>query len=563
MTAQIHPFAGHDEVDFIDQFAIKSIPRTKPAPREWIDGFAIPRGKLTIVALDMGQGKTTAVLNSMVSSSYTGVWTLFGTKDHGRPLRCVMVTGEESEEDFLQKLSYDGDDQAYEMASAAVAAGNLIIIPLDRVMERNASGERIFGEDGSLTKTGQACFNAIYRRKPDVVVFDTMRSCSTADYNQEMTSSQTISSLNLLARRANAATIMFAHVTKESGKLKLDDKSHPSTLISALRGSGQIVAQARHVVVMMRAPDELFKAIQLENEGDVKYAAAVKSNLGFPITGEIFPVIRSKKGLTFSAHVNGRSLLDIGKTNEKFTFLKLREVLSKLVFAAGLSGSPFTMTGQFSPEKLCDSTLHKLLPVGSTPELVSSAMKSLLAEHYVVQVKLTENGAPSRYDVFSGPYATASSEGVKVPATKGAPDTDLLRFAASEKAEVLGDILEYARNRGTLAEGVEDLCRLEPGDMRMPEITVSDTPPSPDHEPENDEFREPEGDDWEVPSRENDEVPGMSDMPSDDSWEQRDYADVEIPDMGVTLSFEDTSTPTLHTADIEQMTVTGKVDFDI
>lgn len=508
-VAQIHPMAGRTDDSILGRFAMKGLPFSKPAPREWIDDFVIPRGKATILALDHGQGKTTAILNSVVSAAATGQWTLFGSKDHKRALKCVIVTGEETEEDFTQKLAFDGIPGSLDMARAAIASGHLIIVPLDKIIESTASTERVFGDDGGLTEMGRKLFNELYRLKPDVAIFDTMRSCGSGDYNSELVASQTLSALNLLARLSNAAVIMTAHVTKEgSTKLKIDEKTQPSVLIGTLRGSGQIVSQARHVIVLTRAPEEMFKGIHNLQEGDVKFAAAVKSNLGFPLTGQIFPMIRSKSALTFAAHIDGKTLLDHDKTAKKFTFMKVREVLPKLIFSASISGKPFSMTGAFSPEKLAESTLHEMLPEGATPDIVSSALKSLLAEHHVVQVKTTAGGAPSKYDLYCGPYATAEKENAKATSSTGSLDRDLLLYAASSETESLRDIVDFAVNRGAIAEGAEALCRLEAGDERIPEVGHGD-----------EEVRE--------------EVPGMDEMPGmdegewdnrvpDGDWEQHD-----------------------------------------
>ncbi|VDS10033.1 hypothetical protein PARHAE_03244 [Paracoccus haematequi] len=503
-VTQIHPLAGKERTGFIGRFAMRSIFLTQAAPRDWIDDFLIPRGKATIFGLDHGQGKTTALLSAIVVASATGVWSLFGNRDHKRPLKCVLVTAEETEEDVIQKLAYDRPASDHlRMAKEAMSKGNLIIICLDKVMEASQTGERIFGDDGAPTQgIGRELLNELVLMKPDVIIFDTMRSCGSGDYNSDLVSSQTLSALNLLARLAEAAVIMTVHVTKDSAKVKLTDQSSPSALIGMIRGSGQIVSQARHVIVLHRT-DDLFKGVTGLEKGDTLYVCGVKSNLGFPLTQELFPVVRSHKHLTFMARYDGKSLLDSSKSEEKWRYMRVLKILPKLIFAAAISGKPFSLTGAFSPEKLAESTIKNFLPEGATPAMVNSALKTLLAGHQVLQVKTTAGGVPNRYDVVEGPYATADREGAEPPASKGAVDTDLLHFAASDEAVVYQDILDYAVRRGTLAEGVEDLCRIEAGDQRIPEIQSEDD------------------------ERAMDEVPGMDQMP--DEWEQReDGTDIEL-----------------------------------
>lgn len=498
MDAHVNHPATDDapaDLNILKRFALKMIPEGQPKRREFLDGFMVPRGKAMILALDHGQGKTTAILTALVGAAATGVFNLFGSKDHGRKLKCLLVTGEETEEDFVQKFAYDAvstggrPTERLAMARAAIAAGNLVLVSLDMVQEKTGSFDRVFGEMGDLTPTGKDIFNAAVEGKFDVVVLDTMRSVGSGDYNQEIVASRTLSAMNKLARIADCAVIMTAHVTKDAQKAKLEQHTPPAQIINLIRGSGQIVSQARHVVVLMEDNAPAFNLPTLKT-GDKQYVMALKSNLGVK-SDVLMPVVRSAKSLTFEAYANGKSLLDVSVGDDKWRYMRLLDLLPKLIFASSISGHPLTINGAFSPEKLSESTLATLLPAGTTSSVVSSAIKTLLSKHEIVQVKTTDKGAPSRYDVASGPYASAAREGIDPPASRGAPDTKLLKFAASAECVVFTDILDFALRESNVDASVLELFDRNPipGTDFVPSVQeeAADEPAGMDEMPEDDQ----------------------------------------------------------------------------
>lgn len=77
------------------------------APQTYLDGFAIPIGFPTLFGVAGGSGKTTALMQAAITASATGQFPLFGCRDHGRPLRCVLVFGEESSEGLGKKIMHE------------------------------------------------------------------------------------------------------------------------------------------------------------------------------------------------------------------------------------------------------------------------------------------------------------------------------------------------------------------------------------------------------------------------------------------------------------------------
>ncbi len=451
------------------------------APQDWLDGYAVPRGKTSILAIQSASGKTTAVLTAIVRAATSGIFRLFGTRYHDRPLRCVLISGEETYDDIIRKLRVDHPDLVPAI-SKAVEDGNLVIICLKEIIGRGGVTDRLFAQDGAATDSYHVIASALRSVRPDFVFVDTLNSVSRSEYLDSQSPYATILELDRLAKELNAAIMISTHVTKEgTSKLEINEQTSAEAILSSMRGSGQLVSAARCVIVLAKASPSAFSAIPMK-EGDVKFAAVIKTNLPHPDVLKVIPCIRSRAQKTFMTTFEdeetgaAQTLQAMSTAGYARIMQSLPAALHRLIQAAALSRSPFTETGKFSIAELRTSTLAGILPEGTEAHHVQKALDEMEERGEIVKARVSRTG--SVYDVKGGPFANGFDEnGKPVKVRAGEPIREMLIDAASAVTE--------AELRTIVASHMDRLTM--PAQDRQPTPTKADADdhaaPARDHAP--------------------------------------------------------------------------------
>jgi hypothetical protein len=405
-------------------------------PQEYIDGYMLPFGACTVLATAGGSGKTTSSIGGAVSVASSGDFHLFGHRQHGRPLKTVLVFGEETPDMIARKLHHELPG-GYSAFRAAEALGNVIIISWSTFISGRATPEKIWSEKGDLTESGRELFDAIEAYKPEFVLFDTLSSLSDGDYMQDRVAYSTMRTLNNLTHKTGAAGIITSHLVK-GGASKVDEKSCADDLIALSRGSAALVNAARHAIVLVPSPAGAFPGVQ-RKEGESVWMCGVKSNLGFAGAGSVFPVIRSTDLRTFTAFsAAGGSVAEEADAADKMMVRVLEDYLLGLIHYAAADMQPFAESGKMSPENLYGDLLAPVLPKGASAGQVKRAVDNLIRSEHVKVCRSTATGTPV-LDVDGGPFANPElhldEKGKEPKFRKGAPDVRALadrviRFAA-------------------------------------------------------------------------------------------------------------------------------------
>lgn len=421
--------------------------RAPTAPRDWLDGYAIPRGKTTLLAVPGGSGKTTAALSAAIGAATKGVFHFFGRREHSRPLRCMIITAEETGDDYKLKILAEHPGRIDEIASA-ISEGRLGILSLPDAMDaRDESGNivfhgeiKLFDEEGNGLPGFDAVAQEIEKFRPDFVYIDTLGAISKSDYMDGNAPYATIGRLDRLADRVGCAIVIAAHLTKEgAGKLEINEDTAPGSLIGSMRGSGQLTSAARHVIVLAEASGRAFKK-ETETDTQRRFAMVIKSNLGHPDAMKILPVIRDEKAKTFVATDGKRSLYSVAEADRLERLEVLPHIIERLVYAASLAAQPFASKGKFSIAGLADTVLSSALPEGTTDADIEIATDRLVRTGRIQAVRVTKAGSAPIYDIPGGPFATEGRTGEKAEFKPGAADRDYLTGAA--QAADLAEILE-------------------------------------------------------------------------------------------------------------------------
>lgn len=409
------------------------------APQDWLDGYAVPRGKTSILAIQSASGKTTAVLTAIVRAATGGTFRLFGTRHHDRPLRCVLVSGEETYDDIRRKLRED-HPELLPAIGKAVETGHLSIICLKEVIGRGAITDRLFSQDGAATDSYHVVASKLREIRPDFVFMDTLNSLSRSEYLDSQSPYATVLELDRLAKELDAAIMVSTHVTKEgTSKMEINEQSSAEAILSSMRGSGQLVSAARCVIVLAKAAPSAFSAIPVR-EGDVKFALVIKTNLPHPDVLRVIPCVRSKALKTFVTTFEDQDTGQVQTLQAMSTagyariMQSLPAALHRLIQAAALSRSPFTETGKFAISELRTSTLAGILPEGTEAHHVQKSLDDMEARGEIVKARVSRTG--SVYDVPGGPFALGVDEnGKPVKVRPGEPIREMLIDAAGAVTE--------------------------------------------------------------------------------------------------------------------------------
>jgi hypothetical protein len=405
--------------------------------QDYLDGHMIPRGACTLLSTAGGSGKTTSGLSAAVNSAYDGTFEFFGCRKHDKPLRCLMVFGEETSKMVARKIVREMG--ARDRFHKATNDGKLAIISWTEFAGRSHSPEKVFSESGGLTETGKKLFAAIRAWRPDFVMFDTLSSLSDGDYLSDRIAYTTLRELNNLAASTDAGIIMTAHLVK-GGAAKITEHSSSDDLIALSRGSAAIVNAARHAAVLVPAPPGAYSNLDLEDR-DQLWMCGVKSNLGFAGANTTFAVIRSARQRTFlTTSSGGRQLSEELSERDKKMVKLLEEYLVRLIRLSAERLQPFAESGKMCPEKLYPDLLAPVLPTGATQRQVAQAVDNLIRKQRIT-VARTSATATGLLDVSGGPFANPElhldDAGKEPKFRKGAPPIADLIDQVREELELV------------------------------------------------------------------------------------------------------------------------------
>lgn len=426
---------------FLESVTIKPAALTSdPQMPEYLDGLAIPKGYPTLWGVPGGSGKTTALLTSAVTACANGEFQLFGKRQHDRPLRAVLVLGEEATGAISAKISTDVKG-GMDTLGKSLEGDRLRIVSWEEAMDGSEKPEKVFGEAGELTDSGRSLLAGIADHEPDLVVFDTLKSLSSGDYNSDNVSYATFGALRRLARRTGAAVIMTSHVTK-AGADKITPDSAPGDMLALIKGSGSLVDATRHAVMTMQARPGSYKNLETE-EDDLTMMCAVKTNVpGCTLGRSIFPVVRSNSLKTMVAtDGTGRPLSDVEDANKKDALTELMDRLPAYVKAAARLRKPFASKPRNanSPESLIHGQLSVLFESSPRGPIVSEALEELEERGLIVRCTTSRAGAGEVWDVPEGDYANQDAHERETRTLTGDEKYKLQFSAGAVTAEDLED----------------------------------------------------------------------------------------------------------------------------
>ncbi|MEA5159961.1 AAA family ATPase [Cereibacter johrii] len=429
----------------------------EPRPMELIDGHLIPRATTTIIATNPGSGKSTSTIRSCASASATGLWTMFGTRQHDRPLRCAVVLGEDNARTFEGVLASLPADTRHHLR-VGVEQQRLMISPF-RTFTKTQAQSDLLGANGKLTELGDTLFRAMRQFRPDVMVFDTISSLSECSYLARTEAYATMNALNDIAEDCDSALLLMMHLTK-TGSEKLDEKSTAEDLTREISGSAGLVGAARHAIAMARAPRGKFENVELHHEKDELWMCGVKTNVVPGAANKLFPVIRDyEQRVLRTTSMEGTPLVDYDTTIEASVMADLKAELPLFIMAAAELRSPFPQSqkNKFSLELQVTGSLSGVLPKATAGQ-ISRALADLERDQKVVACKSARANGAVVWDVPGGAFARESDYETftkgKLSFCKGAPDA--IRLAERvEEIRRMNPLPEVERIWMSIAEGLQ------------------------------------------------------------------------------------------------------------
>lgn len=183
----------------------------------------LPRKAVTILAADSGTGKSTLAAHIEALASR-------GDLDEGKPLKCLIVTTEDS-----------GDDLAVQYAAEGANVDNIRVLTIESLKLTTSDGTPALKTFGAADLA--RIIRVAYKIKPDVVRFDPLHRFAAGDWNAGK-SAEFIDELTVMAQSLDCVVLGIMHTKKGATHAK-----------EAIAGTGQWVAKARSVAVMA-APDD-------------------------------------------------------------------------------------------------------------------------------------------------------------------------------------------------------------------------------------------------------------------------------------------------------------------
>ncbi len=183
----------------------------------------LPRKAVSIIAADSGTGKSTLAAHIEAMASR-------GELTEGRPLKCLVVTTEDSQDDIAAQYAAEG---------ANVDNIRLLVIESGSRMAADGSPARkTFGPNDLKT-----IIDVAFKVRPDIIRLDPLHRFASGDWNNGR-SAEFIDELTVAAQSLNCAVVGIMHTRKGATNAK-----------ESIAGTGQWVAKARSVMVMA-APDD-------------------------------------------------------------------------------------------------------------------------------------------------------------------------------------------------------------------------------------------------------------------------------------------------------------------
>lgn len=431
------PAIDRDKHPLMTRLSMSAAEFKKPFEKmDFLDGMLIPRGVCTGLFTAPGLGKTTSQLTTAIAGATSRVFPLFGSREHDRPLRTLLVLGEDTRQTLRNSLANAPSFGPSEVQDAA-DAGNAVFLPLLDTASHIEEPE-IFGEDGNLTEHGKILFREIKISGPwDFIVFDTLTSLSASEYLDRRSSYATTNALTKLASATNAAVLYNGHLTKGGGSGQLKSDCSAADVYGLAAGSGGLLGAARNMIVIVRRPQGVFENVE-SDPGDEVLLGACKSAVNPRWNGRLFPVIRdTREGVLRAVDRDGVPLLQADEHEELQVAQYLHELLPLLIEACAEAPNfqALSSTGSVRPGVLAQGTLSPIFDMGTTAQ-VDRAMSRLVREGRVVEVRQSEKATPM-YDVPNGPFASPDRhldpETGKPPKfRKGAPDAAHLAARIAE-----------------------------------------------------------------------------------------------------------------------------------
>ena len=183
----------------------------------------LPRKAVSIIAADSGTGKSTLAAHIEALASR-------GELSEGRPLKCLVVTTEDSQDDISAQYAAEGANVDH-IRLLAVESGS-------RMAADGSPALKTFGPNDLKT-----IINVAFKVRPDIIRIDPLHRFASGDWNNGR-SAEFIDELTVAAQSLNCAVLGIMHTRKGATNAK-----------ESITGTGQWVAKARSVMVMA-APDD-------------------------------------------------------------------------------------------------------------------------------------------------------------------------------------------------------------------------------------------------------------------------------------------------------------------
>lgn len=373
--------------------------------QEFLDGMVLPCETFSLVSLDGASGKSTSSRKAGLSAAARGHWTMFGTKQHPKPLRVAMIFGEETKKQIIRSIiAIPG---ALEDYNAAISSGRLLIVSMPDYLMTAPKPQAIFDDKGYLSDFGSEFFRDLGRFDPDVLIIDTITSVSDSEFLDTISPRNMMNALNAFCDRHGCTGIGYMHLVKDAAG-KISETSSPDEYLSLARGSGMLRNVARSQVVATRAPKGLYSGITTENVRDEIWVGTTKCNLvGADYNHKLFPILRDATDMILTAHIGGRSLAEDVEVANRAATRELMEYLPHLIRAASDDFKPFAISprNKMSLQFLLTGSLSSLIDATLSPSLITSALEALVAEGKIVICSNTRSGAGQVYCYPDGMFA--------------------------------------------------------------------------------------------------------------------------------------------------------------